>query len=193
MRALSKGLIASLILGLLFFASLSAAQAPSTLYYQTYLNLDGNTATGCTVAVPDYPLGNPQYLHGVEVSLIVTVINGVLASAERFTCVGNALVPQGSDSGHPTYTLGGAFIEYQLPNIVITTQTTIGFAASTSPNFDIPSDVFFEDINGQSILLAPLLRSGNSVPIPVSTPVLLLLIAVAAGLIAVRYLRTPQG
>ncbi|MDR0769889.1 MAG: hypothetical protein LBE75_01625 [Burkholderiales bacterium] len=191
MRSLLKGFTAFGIFGLLAFANLSAAQTP-TFYYQTYLNLDGNTATGCTVEVPDHPLGNPQYLHGVEVSLIVTVTNGVLVSAERFACIGNALISQGPDSGHPTYTLGGAFIEYRLPNIAITSQTTIGFAASTSPNFDIPSDVFFEDTSSQPILLAPLLRSGNSVPIPVSTPVLLLLIAIAAGLIAARYLRTPQ-
>jgi hypothetical protein len=66
MRVFLKGLIA---FGLFFFANLSLAQAPSTLYYQTYLNLDGNPATGCTVSVPDHT-NTLQTLEGVDVSLI---------------------------------------------------------------------------------------------------------------------------
>ncbi|MDR2711040.1 MAG: hypothetical protein LBB65_06930, partial [Burkholderiales bacterium] len=192
MRALSKRLIAFGFFGLAFFANLAFAQAPSTLYYQTYLNLDGNTATGCTVTVPDFPLGNPQTLLGVDVSVVVTVSNGVLVSAERYECVGGVLADQGPDTAHPHYALGGTFIEYRIPNVAITSQTTVGFAASTSPNFDVPSDVMFES-NGQPILLAPLLSSANGTPIPASAPILLLLIALAAGFIAARYLRTPHG
>ncbi|MDR0249770.1 MAG: hypothetical protein LBI35_00390, partial [Burkholderiales bacterium] len=157
------------------------------------LNLDGNPATGCAVTVPDIT-NTPQTLNGVDVSLVVTVTNGILVSAERFACIGGSLVSQGADGGHPTYTLGGAFIEYRIPNVAITPQTTVGFAASTSPNFDNPSDVFFESSSGQPISLAPLLRDGSgNVPIPVSTPILLFLIAVAAGLIAAHTLRTPHG
>ncbi|MDR0249953.1 MAG: hypothetical protein LBI35_01355, partial [Burkholderiales bacterium] len=74
MRAFLNGLIA---LGLFAFANLSSAQAPATLYYQTYLNLDGNPATGCAVTVPDIT-NTPQTLLGVDVSLVVTVTNGIL-------------------------------------------------------------------------------------------------------------------
>ncbi|MDR0251297.1 MAG: putative Ig domain-containing protein, partial [Burkholderiales bacterium] len=187
-----RWVVALCFFGLSVFTSPSSAQAPSTFYYQTYLNLDGNPAIGCTVSVPDIT-NTPQTLLGVDVSLVVTVTNGILVSAERFACIGGALVSQGADFGHPTYTLGGAFIEYRIPNVAITPQTTVGFAASASPNFN-PSDVFFESSPGQPISLAPLLRdrSGN-VPIPVSTPILLFLIAIAAGLIAARTLRTPHG
>ncbi|MCL2310259.1 MAG: hypothetical protein FWC42_08325 [Proteobacteria bacterium] len=190
MCAAFKRLIAFSIFGLFALVGLAQAQA-ATFYYQTYLDLDGNPVTGCTVTVPDN-LGVNQTLNGVDVSLLLTVTNGALASAERFACVGGALVSQGPEAGHPTYTLTGAFIEYQIPNVAITQQTTVGFAASTSPNFNVPSDVMFES-NGQPISLAPLLRTLNDTPIPVSTPILLLLIALAAGLIAARYLRTHLG
>ncbi|MCL2297543.1 MAG: hypothetical protein FWC38_06910 [Proteobacteria bacterium] len=131
------------IIGLFTFASFSFAQAPSTLYYQTYLNLDGNPATGCTVTVPDNAGAN-QTLSGVDVSVVVTVTNGALVSAERFACVGGALASQGADPDHPTYTLTGNFIEYRIPNVTITPQTTVGFAASTSPNFNIPPTHYFK-------------------------------------------------
>ncbi|MDR0247129.1 MAG: hypothetical protein LBI16_01860, partial [Burkholderiales bacterium] len=103
MRALLKGLIAFGLFGLSAFTSLSSAQTPSTFYYQTYLNLDGNPATGCIVYVPDN-LSISRVLFGVDASLVVTVTNGTLVSAERFACVNGFLVSQGQDSGHPTYT-----------------------------------------------------------------------------------------
>jgi hypothetical protein len=191
----SRFLTGLVTFGFSVFASLSAAQTPTTFYYQTYLNLDGNAATGCTVIVPD-TTNTPQTLSGVEVTLLLTVTNGALVSAERFECISNVLVSQGLDTSHPTYTLGGSFVEFQIPNVTITSQSIVGFAASTSSAFDVSSDVFFLDDNGQPISLASLLSSGNrsgNAPVPTSTPILLLLIAIATGTIAARYLRSSQG
>ncbi|MDR0771121.1 MAG: hypothetical protein LBE75_07980 [Burkholderiales bacterium] len=200
MRTSIKGVVAFAIFGMLASANLSLAQAPSTFYYQTYLNLNGNTASGCTVTVPDNS-GIHRTFSGADVSVVATVTNGELVSVERFNCSGGTLVsapPTQQDPAHPLYPFGGPFVEYRIPNVTITSQTTVGFAASPSQGFDVPSNVMFEN-NGLPISFGSISPCSGDPrpapgynPIPASTPLLLLLIAIASGLIAARALKTSH-
>ncbi|MCL2310826.1 MAG: hypothetical protein FWC42_11290, partial [Proteobacteria bacterium] len=198
MCALLRGLTTFSAWSLFALASLTSAQTPSTFYYQTYFNLDGDTATGCDAVVQDNS-STTQTFSGIEASAIVTVENGELVTVERYNCndVSHVLelAPAAmQDTGHPTYPLGGPFVEYRIADVAITPQTTIGFAASAAKDFFTDKSDTILPVSSAS--LAPCSthnHSNNDHPIPAIAPWLLFALAVAAGLMAARALKTPQA
>jgi len=199
MRVWFKKLVAFAVFGLFALTGCVSAQA-ATFYYQTYLDRDGDAATGCTAVVLDNA-GATQTFIGVDVSLLATVTGGKLVSVERYNCdsATSALVPAPAaqqDSAHPQYTLGGAFVEYRAAGITTDPQATVGFAASATMDFSASKSDLIPAAPLASLASCAANSSGSagdSLAIPAITPWLLWVLAVAAGLLAARALKTPQA
>jgi VCBS repeat-containing protein len=132
--------IRSLLWGLAAASSLFAGSAAAQVNHRAYLDLDSNTATGCTVATP---AGN---VAGVEVRLTATVSGQppMVTAVTREQCIGAGFgAPQAQAAGYPVGvnigTGGSDVVEFatSLSGLGPGGPATITFVSQTGQGADI--------------------------------------------------------
>ena len=131
----------------LLLVGLLPALAQTQYYYETLINSDGDTQTGCVVSYQT-PAAQQVDFNGADLGARLTVRDGEAVELHHMACVAGAWTSTGIDAQFVPYTVTSPLLEMSLPlplNQVqlLTVKPTLGVAASTQAGFAV-ADVLWQ-------------------------------------------------